>query len=156
MNKQIVYTVISLMINMVLLAQPKIELELYASGFDEPVDLANAGDERLFVVERDGRIRIIDADGNVVAGNFLDINSVVGSFYSEQGLLGLAFHPDYATNGYFYVYYTDNDENTVVARYSVNPLDSDDADEDSGLIIYTADQPYWNHNGGCIKFGPDG
>lgn len=139
-----------------LTAQPVIELESYATGFDEPVDIANAGDGRLFIVERDGRIKIIDEDGTVLPSDFLDIHTLVESGYSEQGLLGLAFHPDYDSTGYFFVYYIDNDENTVVARYSVNTLDPNDADEDSELIIYTADQPYLNHNGGCIKFGPDG
>lgn len=154
--KRIVFTVIYLLALMSSNAQPIIELESYAIGFEEPVDLAHAGDGRLFVVEKEGKIRIIDSDGTVLAGNFLDITSTVGALYSEQGLLGLTFHPNYDVNGYFYVYYTDNDENTVVARYNVNPLDSNDADEESELIIYTADQPYWNHNGGCIKFGPDG
>lgn len=137
-------------------SQPILQLENYASGFDEPVDIAHANDGRLFIVERHGTIRIIDTDGTVMPDDFLDIQSLIESGYNEQGLLGLAFHPDYETNGYFYVYYIDLDGNSVVARYSVNPIDENDADEDSEYIIYTADQPFLNHNGGCIKFGPDG
>ncbi|MBK8488654.1 MAG: PQQ-dependent sugar dehydrogenase [Chitinophagales bacterium] len=137
-------------------SQPIIQLENYASGFDEPVDIAHADDDRLFIVERNGTIRIIDTDGTVLPDDFLDIHTLIESGYSEQGLLGLAFHPDYETNGYFYVYYIDLDGNSVVARYSVNPFNENDAHEDSEYIIYTADQPFSNHNGGCIKFGPDG
>lgn len=137
-------------------SQPILQLENYASGFNEPVDIAHANDGRLFIVERHGTIRIIDTDGTVMPEDFLDIQSLIESGYNEQGLLGLAFHPDYETNGYFYVYYIDLDGNSVVARYSVDPLNENEADEDSEYIIYTAEQPFLNHNGGCIKFGPDG
>jgi glucose/arabinose dehydrogenase len=138
-----------------LMAQPQVELEVIASGFTYPVQVTNAGDDRMFVVQRQGKIRIIDEVGDVLATPFLDITSQIESGYEERGLLGLAFHPDYATNGYFYVSYTNNSGNSVISRFSVSG-DPDLADEDSEEILFTADQPYSNHNGGCILFGPDG
>lgn len=128
---------------------------VYADGFTNPVSIAHAGDERLFVVERRGTIRIIDGDGTVANTPFLDISGIVKAG-GEQGLLGLAFHPDYSENGYFFVNYTDLDGNTVIARYNVSAADSDVAEPESRLEILTIDQPYANHNGGDVKFGADG
>lgn len=125
-----------------------------ASGFDSPIQVtAPAGDPRLFVVEQTGRIRII-ANGQVVATPFLDIVSKVGSG-GERGLLSMAFHPSYATNGFFYVNYTDRSGDTRVERYHVgaNPNVADPAT--AQLVIGIA-QPYSNHNGGLVMFGPDG
>ena len=99
-----------------------ITLESFASGFSAPVDIAHAGDDRLFVVEKGGRIKILNADGTIEATPFLDISSLVSNG-SEQGLLGLAFHPDYANNGYFYVNYTKtvgSNLYTQISRFSVN------------------------------------
>lgn len=127
----------------------------YENGFDEPVDIAHAGDERLFIVEKDGVIRIIDGSGNMLPTAFLNINSRVGSGGSEQGLLGLAFHPNYTTNDYFYVNYTNNSGDTVISRFSVTG-DPNVADPNSELILLTIDQPYSNHNGGNLEFGADG
>lgn len=137
-------------------AQPVITLETFADGFSSPVDIAHCGDDRLFIVERAGTIRIVELDGTVLPGDFLDIADQVESGYQEQGLLGLAFHPNYATNGYFYVNYIDNDGNTVISRFSVSAGDPNLADPASELVIMNIDQPFVNHNGGCIKFGPDG
>ncbi len=137
-------------------SQPIIELIEFASGLTEPVAIENAGDDRLFIVERYGYIKIADAAGNVLPVDFLDIHNEIESGYNEQGLLGLAFHPDYAVNGYFFVYYTDVDGNSVVSRFSVSTFDLNVADPTTEEIIYTADQPFVNHNGGCIRFGPDG
>ncbi|HEX7974165.1 MAG TPA: PQQ-dependent sugar dehydrogenase [Anaerolineales bacterium] len=128
-----------------------------ASGLDFPVDLANAGDGsgRLFVVEKKGVIRFI-LNGNLASTPFLDIQDRVGSRGSEQGLLGLAFHPQYAQNGYFFINYTDLKGNTVIARYRVSTDDPNRADPRSeGRLIYIP-QPYPNHNGGAMAFGPDG
>lgn len=148
-------TILTLVITAVS-AQPAFDLVNFASGFSSPVDIANAGDDRLFIVERAGYIKISDLDGNVLPGNFLDIHTQIESGYQEQGLLGLAFHPNYAENGYFFVNYIDNDGNTVIARFSVSAGDENVADAASEVIIYTAIQPFSNHNGGCLKFGPDG
>jgi glucose/arabinose dehydrogenase len=108
----------------------------------------------LFVVERAGRILIVDG-GTVLASPFLDIASIVRDNASEQGLLGLAFHPDYASNGRFFVYYTDNSGDVVVAEYSVS-ADPDEADPASAQVVLMIPQPAANHNGGMLAFGPDG
>lgn len=135
-----------------------IDLELFASGLDNPLDITHAGDDRLFVVERSGKIKIIDAEGTVLSTPFLDIDPIVFnvSNQDERGLLGLAFHPDYATNGYFYVNYIDNSGNTNIARYQADANDPNIADANSRELIMMIEQPVWNHNGGCLKFGPDG
>ncbi len=133
-----------------------LQTERIASGLTRPVFVtAPPGDAiRLFVLEQyTAQIKILKG-GVALATPFLDINSLVIDSGSERGLLGLAFHPDYQVNGYFYVNYTDNAGNTVVARYSVsgNP---DVADLDSALILMTIPQPYANHNGGMLAFGPN-
>ena len=131
-----------------------IEVELFATGFNSPVDLQNAGDDRLFVVEQGGAIRILNADGTINPTPFLDIDAIVNSG-GERGLLGLAFHPDYATNGFFYVYYINTSNDTQISRFSVSG-DPDVADASSELQMLSFDQPFTNHNGGCLQFGPDG
>jgi glucose/arabinose dehydrogenase len=130
--------------------------QLFAGGFDRPVYLTHAGDGsgRLFVVEKPGRIWIMQ-DGERLSGPFLDIRSLVSSEASERGLLSLVFHPQYANNGYFFVYYTDLNGDTVAARYQVSS-DPNQADPNSAEIIFQIEQPYGNHNGGHLAFGPDG
>ncbi|MGE0553359.1 MAG: sorbosone dehydrogenase family protein [Gemmatimonadales bacterium] len=129
-------------------------LATVASGLDTPVFLtAPPGDDRLFVVEKRGRIRIID-DGTVRPTPFLDLTALVSNG-GEQGLLGLAFHPDYATNGVFVVDYTDGAGNTRVASYRVSTQDPDRADPGSGHVLLAVAQPYSNHNGGMLAFGPE-
>ncbi|NBL64694.1 T9SS type A sorting domain-containing protein [Flavobacterium sp. NST-5] len=127
----------------------------FATGFTNPVDIASAGDARLFVVEQAGRIKVLNPDGNTNSTPFLNITSLVSSG-GERGLLGLAFHPNYATNGYFYVNYTNTSGNTVIARYSVSTTNPDVANPATASTIITINQPESNHNGGTIKFGPDG
>lgn len=136
--------------------QLSVSLEDYATGFDNPVDIAHCGDDRLFIVERSGTIRIIDGSGNILPTPFLNIESQVNDSPNEQGMLGLAFHPDYLNNGLFYVNYTINTEDTRVSSFKVSDNDINVADEDSELILLEQNQPFWNHNGGCMKFGPDG
>lgn len=133
-----------------------IRLELVAAGLQQPVGLTHAGDGsgRLFVVEKGGRIRIV-RDGAVLPQPFLDIGDRVGSSGFEQGLLGLAFAPDYARSGFFYVNDTDPRGDTVVERYRASG-DPDRADPTSGEVVLTLDQPFANHNGGQLAFGPDG
>ncbi len=128
-------------------------LELTADGFNEPLFATHAGDERLFVVERTGTIRLL-ADDTVLETPFLDLTSQVGSDASERGLLGLAFAPNYAESGLFYVYYTDLNGDTVVSRFQVSD-DPNVADAGSEEIVLTQPQPYWNHNGGMLAFGSD-
>ncbi|MEZ4668673.1 MAG: PQQ-dependent sugar dehydrogenase [Anaerolineae bacterium] len=128
-----------------------------ASGFSRPLFLTdpNDGTNRLFVVSQEGQIWIV-ADGATLPAPFLDISKLVSRDANERGLLGLAFHPNYAENGLFFVDYTDVRGNTVVARYSVSSSDPNLADPQSALFLLGADQPYPNHNGGHIAFGPDG
>jgi len=129
-----------------------------ATGFNRPLYVTGAGDGsgRLFVVEQYGAIRIF-ADGKVLEQPFLNIEARLTSRGNEQGLLGLAFHPNYADNGYFYVNYSAaNDGDTIVARYSVSADDPNVADPASEVILLRVDQPFENHNGGHLLFGPDG
>ncbi|WP_111683014.1 PQQ-dependent sugar dehydrogenase [Winogradskyella tangerina] len=136
-----------------------LELDLFATGLDQPVNIKHAGDDRLFVVEQDGRIRIVNSDGTVESTPFLDIDGRVRNLAfigDERGLLGLAFHPDYASNGYFFVNYINNSGNTVVSRFSRNMTNPSLADPNSELIILTYNQPFTNHNGGDLAFGADG
>ena len=131
-----------------------VRLELVVGGLQDPLYLtAPAGDPRLFIVEQEGRIRIV-RNGQLVARPFLDIASRVSSG-GERGLLSVAFHPRYAQNGYLYVNYTDNNGDTRVERYRVS-ADPDSADPASDTLVLAVDQPYSNHNGGHILFGPDG
>lgn len=145
----------SLLVGCSMLAQDVIiDIEQFATGLSSPVAIAHAGDDRMFVVQQGGQIRIVESDGTVNGTPYLNISGLV-SGGSEQGLLGLAFHPDYANNGYFYVYYTDNAGDSVISRFEVSG-DPDVADAGSELQILTFDQPFGNHNGGTIAFGPDG
>ena len=132
---------------------------LFADGFSNPVEMQNVGDDRLFIVEKRGVIEILQLDGTTNPTPFLDIQNIVltpGGNYDERGLLGLAFHPDYINNGYFYVNYIDNFGNTQISRFSVSTSDPSIADPDSEFQILEVEQPYINHNGGCLRFGPEG
>jgi glucose/arabinose dehydrogenase len=138
-------------------------IQQVATGFSSPVELVNAGDNRLFVVEQGGLIKILNPTTGVVnATNFLNVTSLVNQGGGEKGLLGLAFHPNYATNGTFFISYTRSltpsvsgvDCESVVAKYQVSA--NADVANATGNIIYTLQQPFSNHNGGCIRFGPDG
>ena len=132
-----------------------LSLDTVVTGLDLPLYLtAPAGDSRLFVVEKTGTIRIVK-DGELLPTPFLDISANV-STGSEQGLLSMAFHPDYASNGFFYVDYTDTDGDTHVIRYTVSAGNPDVADPGSAKTILTVDQPFTNHNGGLLLFGRDG
>lgn len=125
-----------------------------ASDLVRPVDLQADGSGRLFVIEKVGRIRILQ-DGQLLDQPFLDITDRVGSNGNEQGLLGLAFHPAYAQNGRFFVNYTNNNGDTEIARLQVS-TDPNSADPNSELKLLGVDQPFANHNGGALAFGPDG
>lgn len=135
---------------------PDITLTQTVSGLSQPLHVAHAGDGsgRLFVVEKAGVIRIVQG-GAVLPTHFLSITHRVGSSGGEQGLLSVAFPPDYASKGYLYVNYTDVNGDTVVSRFYIT-ADPDVADPASEQIILTIDQPYTNHNGGQLAFGPDG
>jgi len=128
-----------------------------ASGLASPVGLAQAGDGsgRVFILEQSGVIRIWQ-NGALLPQPFLDIRQRVGSNGSERGLLGLAFHPQYAQSGSFYVNYTDVNGSTVIARYQVSGDDPNRAQAESETRLLHIPQPFGNHNGGEVTFGPDG
>lgn len=128
-------------------------------SFDNPVDLQQAGDgtNRIFVVSQKGLIYVFKNTLSVKSAKiFLDIRDKV-KYDSELGLLGLAFHPDYKNNGYFYINYTASDPlRSVIARYTVSSKKRNSANKDSERILLQVNQPYSNHNGGQLAFGPDG
>ena len=153
-------------------AEVKIKLEPYVTGVNTPLAMVQpAGDDRKFVIEQFGRVRVIGADGKLQAEPFLDIrNLIVKQFsdFDERGLLGLAFHPKFKENGKFYVAYSAIlnfqgdlakqfwwDHTNVVAEYTVFKDDPDTADPNSGRIITSIDWPQFNHNGHWIGFGKD-
>ena len=133
-----------------------VKLAPLVENLEQPLFVTHAGDGsgRIFVVEKVGRVRIVE-EGALLAAPFLDISDKV-SLSSEQGLLGLAFTPDYSTSGIFYVNYTNKIGDTVIARFAVSPGDPNQADAASELPILQIDQPAPNHNGGMLAFGPDG
>ncbi len=137
----------------------QINLVSFSTGYLAPVDIKNCGDDRMFIVEQRGTIQICDTDGVKNAQSFLDIRTRVKYVGGgdERGLLGLAFAPDFLTSGYFYVNYVAlSDGRTRISRFHVNSLTPDSADAASEEILLTIYQPYTNHKGGHLGFGPDG
>jgi glucose/arabinose dehydrogenase len=131
-----------------------LSVEIVASGLSSPVFLtAPPGDPRLFVVEQTGRIRVIK-NGQTLTAPYLDISAKI-TCCGERGLLGMAFHPQFATNGFFYVNYTGAGGHTVIERYHATPS-SDVAEANSASLVLGFNQPFSNHNGGMLAFGPDG
>lgn len=134
----------------------KIELELFTTGVSNVVNIKHAGDSRLFALDRDGIIRIINENGNLNDEAFLNINDRVSDGRDERGLLGLAFHPNYASNGYFYVNYINNRSETIISRFSRSESNIQIADRNSEHILMTIPQPNANHNGGELVFDSNG
>ncbi len=134
----------------------QIELEPYLDGLDQPVyaTFPPNDEERIFIVERSGQIQIV-REQTIGDEPFLDISDQVATNVVEQGLLGLAFHPDYAQNGYFYVYHTMLDNNNTLVRYQVSADDPDRVDSDSRTTLLSIPKLDFNHNGGLLRFGPD-
>jgi len=130
------------------------EWQLLTSGLNRPVDIqpANDGSGRLFIIEKAGYIRVYE-NGQLLDAPFLDITDRVSTSGNEMGLLGLAFSPDYEQNGFFYVNYTGNDGNTRISRFHAS---GNSADNNSESVLLVIKQPYKNHNGGALAFGPDG
>jgi glucose/arabinose dehydrogenase len=127
----------------------------FASGLDQPVCITHANDSRLFVVGQAGYIFIIDSNGKVQHMPFLDIHKRVVCA-GERGLLGLAFHPRFKENGYFYVNYVGENDSTHISRFSIDKSNPEMADPTSELNLLSIKQPFENHNGGNLCFGPDG
>jgi len=150
--------------------QPQVQLVKVAEGFNDPVNVANAGDGsgRIFVVERVGRVKVVDRDGNVQEEPFLDLTTInplgsdVQTGFVEQGLYSIAFHPNFQENGYFYVHYASLPFNGdgMIVRFQVDPESPDvmtpERTNETAEVIMRIDQPWYNHNGGQIDFGPDG
>lgn len=138
---------------------PQLENAFPNISFNEPVEFTHAGDStrRVFVVEQGGRIKVFDNNPAVKSAEvYLDIRDRV-SDGGEMGLLGLAFDPNFKQNGYFYVNYTQRKPmQTVIARYKVSSYKDSKADASTEVILFTFSQPYDNHNGGKLAFGPDG
>jgi glucose/arabinose dehydrogenase len=149
---------------------PEIALVKVADGFLDPINVTNAGDGsgRIFVVERAGRIKIVNADGSVNEEPFLDLTSInplgndVQTGFVEQGLYAVAFHPNFSENGYFYVHYASLPFNGdgVIVRFQVDPESPDvlsaERTNETAKVLMRIEQPWYNHNGGQIEFGPDG
>ena len=142
----------------------EVTFEPFVTGVSGVLAIRHAGDGsgRIFLATQGGQIRVVDADGTLRVTPFLNIGSggtappLNLSNSGERGLLGLAFHPQFATNRQFYVNYTDGSGNTVVAEYKASIANPNVADASSGRVILRVYQPYSNHNGGDIHFGPDG
>ncbi len=137
----------------------EIRLKSFAKGFIKPVDITStgvAGDSRLFVTEKDGKIKILMEDGSILPKPFLDIDPKVNSQANERGLLGLAFHPQYKENGYFFVHYTNNSGHSTISRFKVSANDGNASSSDSEKIILVVNQPFNNHNAGDLEFGKNG
>lgn len=139
-----------------------VQLQPFIGDLRRPLYVTHAGDgtERVFIVQQGGIIYVTNSTGTEL-DTFLDVTPLVsaeanGSGYSERGLLGLAFHPQFAQNGLFFINYTDRQGATNIARYTVSADDPNQADVNSASIIFTHPQPFPNHNGGHIAFGPDG
>ena len=133
-----------------------VDLKLVADGLESPLFAGNAGDGsgRLFVLEQAGRVRVV-RDGRLVTASFLDISARI-SAGGERGLLGIAFAPSFATDGRFFVDYTDRDGNTVVSEFRAPDPTADRADPGSERVLLRIRQPFANHNGGALVTGPDG
>lgn len=149
---------------------PQVAVVKVAEGFLDPVNVASAGDgsNRLFVVERAGRIKVVSEDGSVQEEPFLDLTNInplgsdVQTGFVEQGLYSVAFHPDFAENGHFFVHYASLPFNGdgMIVRFTVDPENPDglspERTNETAKVIMRIEQPYYNHNGGQIAFGPDG
>jgi glucose/arabinose dehydrogenase len=166
--KRIFTCLVSLSISFVTISQPRIVYQLLAEGFNMPVDIAHCGDNRLFVAERSGLIRIIDS-GVILPTPFLDVSHKT-SIDGDRGLLSFTFHPDYIHNGFVYVYYTkkttadnlDSSGAIIIERYKVSSTNLNLADIESGNVMVSILKPlgsagtFKDHNGGDLNFGPDG
>ena len=139
------------------LSQHSLALELVTDALERPLFVTAPGDgtDRLFVLEQPGRIRIIQ-NGVLLETPFLEFEAQVDDGGNEQGLLGLAFAPDYASSGHFFLNYTNNDGGTTISRWTVSATDADLADAASEFVVLELEQPARNHNGGMVLFGPDG
>jgi len=132
-----------------------VELKRFADGAEAATGMTPAPNGRMYITEKAGRIRVMTLNGFVLDEPFMDITDRIKSDGAEQGLVGLAFHPNYQSNGYFYVHYTDLQGDNVIARYSA-ASGGNAGNPDSEEVLLRVDQPEATHNGGQLVFGPDG
>jgi glucose/arabinose dehydrogenase len=154
-NKILTFLLVMIVSSAAQSQQTKSNITSFATGFTSPLCIVNAGDDRLFVVDQNGFIFIVDTAGHINPQPFLDIHKKV-IYGGEEGLLGLAFHPQFQTNGYFYVNYVGIGDSTHISRFKVSTANPDMADSLSEFKLMTIYQPFTNHKGGDLTFGPDG
>src|SRR4051812_4390913 len=138
------------------IAQNVVQLVPFSSGYNSPLGLENCGDSRLFVVQKSGQIMLCDSSGRKNSTPFLDLSDRIISTGSEQGLLGLAFHPKFSGNGYFYVDYTNKSGNIQISRFQESSTNHNVAVPSSEFKILEIQKTFIDHNAGCLRFGPDG
>lgn len=132
------------------------EVEIFVGGFDHPLEVVNCGDDRLFVAEQGGKVWILDANGNKLPTPYLDLSASVGNQNAQQGLLGLAFHPNYANNGRFFVFYASQNGYAKLSRFQVDANNPNQADPASEVPLFEVPNLSGQHLGGGLRFGPDG
>ncbi len=147
-------TIVFLHIQCIAISQTQILLTEFATGLDKPLDIVHAGGTDIYVAERPGRIQKVDENGVIASIPYLDITDRVISNTGERGLLGLAFHPNFPDSNYIYCNYTGTGVSTYISRFEVNSMDSASASSEEILLSFA--QPFTNHNGGDLQFGPNG
>ncbi|MBY5958106.1 PQQ-dependent sugar dehydrogenase [Membranicola marinus] len=135
-------------------SQTNIELTPWGESHNQPIDMAPWVNDDFILIEKAGKVKTIDEEGNQL-NMILDIKDHIANAGGERGLLGIALHPAYPDTPYIYLNHTDENNSTAVVRYEFFP-ESDEIDPKTRKVLLTVDQPYGNHNGGCIRFGPDG
>lgn len=136
-------------------AQPLVGFQAVVTGLSSPVDVVNAGDTRLFIVEQSGKVKIFNGT-SILPTLFLDLTSIITFDGGERGFLSLVFHPNYAINRYFFVFYNNLAGDVTLARYQTKLSLPNEAEPTSGVVLLSISKPFTNHNGGKLNFGTDG
>src|SRR5690606_22014270 len=151
----IYFCLIALLIGVTpMMAQDSLQFSPWGETHSQPTAMVPWGDDGFVIIQKAGQVETVDADGNHL-DEVLDISNHIGSAEDEKGLLGVALHPSYPDSPYLYLNHTDEEDNTAVVRYVFHP-DSTSIDTATRMVLLSVEQPYGNHNGGCIIFGPDG
>ena len=151
----IYFCLIALLIGVTpIMAQDSLQFSPWGETHSQPTAMVPWGDDGFVIIQKAGQVETVDADGNHL-DEVLDISNHIGSAEDEKGLLGVALHPSYPDSPYLYLNHTDEEDNTAVVRYVFHP-DSTSIDTATRMVLLSVEQPYANHNGGCIIFGPDG